>query len=288
MYQLAVVLAVVAALLIAVGAALQSRTAVGVRSERISRIRFLLILIRQPRWLTGAVASVSGVAVHVVALSIGPVSAIQPVGTVGLIFAVGARSALDRTRPSTRALIGSGIVIVGLAAFLVVLPHGEGSTHVPARGAVGMTVIALGIAGVALALPRRRVSLDVRAAAIAAGAGASFGVGAALIGAIGRQAAASLDAVLGWPTLLVIALLLVGGVAQQSAYRLARFAEVYAVVLVVDPLSAAFTGVLVFGDQIPTAPLNLAWVALAAGLTAAGVVVLSHVHPAHSREQSAT
>lgn len=287
MYQFAVGLAVGAALLIAIGAALQSLTAVGVRSPSRSRIGFLLVLIRQPRWLAGAVAAACGVGVHVVALSLGPVSAIQPVGTVGLIFAVWARAVLDRTRPSTRAIVGSAVVIVGLAAFLVVLPPGEGVNHVPARGAIGMAVIALGVAGVALALPRERVSVNVRAAAVAAGAGASFGVGAALIGVIGRRAARSVDAVLAWPTLLVVVLIVVGGVAQQYAYGLARFAEVYAVVLVADPFTAALTGVLVLGDPIPKAPLDLGWLAAAAAVTAAGVVVLSRNHPGHSRKEQA-
>lgn len=287
MYQWAVGFAVCAAFLIAVGAALQSRSATGVHSNSPHRIAFLLVLVRQPRWLLGALAGLCGVAVHVVALSIGPVSAIQPVGTVGLIFAVAARSALSRTRPSPGAVVGAVTVVIGLVAFLLVLPHGTGSTHVPVRGAVGMTVLALGISFIALTLPRVGVSVDIRAAAVAVGAGASFGVGAALIGAIGRRAAHNVDAVLSWPILLVILLMLVGGVTQQYAYRLARFAEVYAVLLVADPLTAAFTGVLVFGDPIPTTPLRLAWLAVAAGLTTVGVVVLSHDHPGHLRERGA-
>lgn len=288
MYRLAVGLAVGAAFLIAVGAALQSRSAVRARSTDDSRIAFLLVLIRQRRWLTGAVVSVSGVGVHVVALSLGPVSAIQPVGTVGLIFAVAARSALDRARPSARAVSGAVIVIVGLAAFLAVLPSGEGGSQLPARGAIGMAVIALGVVGVALLLPRGRVGVNVRAAAVAAGAGASFGVGAALIGVIGRRLGRSIDAVLAWPTLVVIVLMLAGGVAQQYAYGLARFAEVYAVVLVADPFTAAFTGVVVLGDPIPTAPLDLAWLAVAAALTASGVVILARDHPAHAKEERTT
>ncbi|HWC22814.1 MAG TPA: DMT family transporter [Flexivirga sp.] len=286
MYQLAVGLAVGAAFLIAVGAALQSRSAVRVRFTDDSRLGFLIVLIRQRRWLAGAVVSVCGVGVHVVALSLGPVSAIQPVGTVGLIFAVAAKAALDRARPSARAVSGAVVVIVGLAAFLLVLPPGEGRPQVPARGAVGMAVIALGIAGVALALPRERVGVNVRAAAAATGAGASFGVGAALIGVIGRRLARSVDTVLAWPTVVVIILMLAGGVAQQYAYGLARFAEVYAVVLVADPFTAAFTGVVVLRDPIPTAPLDLAWLAVAAALTAAGVVVLSRDHPARARGQA--
>lgn len=284
MYRFAVGLAVVAALLIAVGAALQSRTALDVTSPGRGRIAFLVVLVRQPRWLLGALASGCGVAAHVVALSLGPVTAIQPVGTVGLIFAIGAASALDRSRPRARAVVGSVIVIVGLAAFLLALPSGSGATEVPVRGTLAMAALAVVLAGSALALPRERVGLDARAAAVAVGAAASFGVGAALTGVIGHRVSRSASAVLAWPTLVVIVLLVVGGVAQQYAYRLARFAEVYAVLLVVDPLTAAFTGVLVFGDPFPTAPGRLAWLALAGGVTTAGVVMLSHHHPGHRRE----
>lgn len=284
MYPLAVGLAVGAALLLAVGAALQSDSAVGVRGRGQGRIGFLRVLITQPRWLLGAVACGCGVAVHVVALSIGPVSAIQPVGTVGLIFAVIVGARLKHVAPSRRAVAGSIAVVAGLAALLVVLPHGAGDNHPSPSGSLGMTFVALGVVTVALLVPRGAMGVNLRAGAMATGAGACFGVAAAFIGVVGRAVSQDIGNIIDWPIVLVIVLLAVGGVAQQSAYRLARFAEVYAIVLLIDPLAAGFTGVVLLGDVIPTTAPRLAWLAVAAAVAAAGVIVLSHDHPSHARE----
>ena len=97
MFVLAVLLAVVGAFLIAFGAELQEHAAVGVETARHRLLGFFLQLLRDGRWMVGAVLVVAGVGVHVIALTNGPVVAIQPVGSIGLLFAVGIKAANAKT-----------------------------------------------------------------------------------------------------------------------------------------------------------------------------------------------
>lgn len=281
MFALAVVLAVAAAMLIAFGVALQEHAAVSVVPRRRRSLSFFVELIRDTHWVAGAVLSAAGVAVHVIALTKGPVAAIQPVGTVGLLFAVGIKAAMDRTRLESLAICGCVAVIAGLAVVLTLLPHGVLPTTLNLAEAVLAGACALAFTGIALMLPDHALRTDVKAGAVALGAGMCFGVAAAVVSVLGRNVAANLTAVFSWPTLLVVVLLTCGGAAQQLAYRMARFAVVYAVLLTADPISAGFAGVLVLGEPMPSTPARLAGLALAAFAAFAGIVALAHARAAN-------
>jgi drug/metabolite transporter (DMT)-like permease len=281
MYALAVALAVVAALLIAFGAELQEHAAVRVSPRRNRLIAFFVQLLRDTGWVIGALSVATGVAVHIVALTNGPVAAVQPVGSVGVLFAVGIKAGLDRTRIERPAVLGSVAVIVGLVTLLMLLPHGTGTATVRPSAAVTAGVCAVGVTVAALLVNAGGVRSGVRAGALALGAGMCFGVSAALIGVVGRRTSRDLAAVVSWQTLLVVVLLVCGGVAQQLAYRVARFALVYAVLLTVDPLTAGLTGVLLLGEPMPSTRATRGGLVGAAVLVVTGIVVLAHARAAN-------
>jgi hypothetical protein len=277
-FVLAVLLAVVGAFLIAFGAELQEHAAVGVETARHRLLSFFLQLLSDGRWMVGALLVLAGVGVHVVALTNGPVVAIQPVGSIGLLFAVGIKAAIDRTRLEQRAVLGSAAVIAGLAGFLTLLPHDSASTRLPLLDTLLAGACALAVTATAWLLPVRNRFRDLRAGALAFGAGTCFGVGAAVIGVIGRRVQQDVTALWSWPTLLVVVLLVSGGAAQQVAYQMARFAVVYAVLLATD---AGFAGVLLLGERMPTTPAATAGLAVAALVAVAGVVVLARARAAN-------
>lgn len=273
MYALAIVLAVLGALLIAIGAALQERVAVRVPSTRGRLFGFFERLLDDPRWVAGALLAGCGVGIHMVALSNGPVTAIQPVGTVGLLFAIGTKAFLDHTGVPLMTVLGSLAVVLGLIGLLFSLPPGSGSGQLPLGKAVIATLCALVLTAVALTVP----ASTVKAGLLALGAGLSFGVSAAFIGVIGRRVGGNVAAVIGWPTVLAAILLIVGGTAQQLAYRQGRFAVVYAVLLVADPLSASITGIFVLGDPAPRTATGITLMSVGATVTVIGIAVLTHV-----------
>ncbi|HEY6933101.1 MAG TPA: DMT family transporter [Marmoricola sp.] len=281
MFVLAVILAVVAAGLIACGAEFQEHAAVRVGPSGRQVVGFFVRLLRDARWVAGALLAACGVGLHIVALTAGPVTAIQPVGSVGLLFAIGIKAIVDRTRFERLAITGSLAVIAGLATLLAALPHTAGTSTLRTAPAAAAGTGAVVLTGAALLLPARRVRPALRAGAIALGSGMCFGVAAAVVGVIGRRVEGDLAAVLDWPTLLVIVLLVAGGAAQQLAYRTARFAVVYAVLLTADPVTAGAAGVLLLGDPLPSTPARLAALALAALVAVAGIVVLAHARAAN-------
>lgn len=285
MFAVAVVLAAIGALLIAAGAATQERVVVTALDSR--RVRFFLRLLRNPRWLLGGVCAGAGVALHVVALSNGPVSVIQPIGTLGLLFAVVAKAVLDRRKLRPTAIAGCGAVVAGLAGLLIVLPRTAGHPSVPTGSALVLasaTVAAICVVLMLAAPP------GVKAVLLALTAGAAFGIGSAFIGVIGHRMPGDPGAVLNWLTLLIIVLLATGGIAQQQAYRMSRFALAYAVLLIADPVAASAVGILLLGDPLPASPFLLAWMGVSALVVVLGVVVLARSYAVESEriEESRT
>ncbi|HVW43375.1 MAG TPA: DMT family transporter [Amycolatopsis sp.] len=281
MFAVAVTLAAIGALLIAVGAAVQERVVVATHSTRLA---FFLQLLRNPRWLAGGVCGGLGVALHVVALSNGPVSVIQPVGTLGLLFAVVTKAILDRRRLPRAAIAGCAAVVAGLGGLLVVLPHGGAPPHLATGTAVVLTSVTIVVIAIALLVA---APPGVKAVLLALTAGAAFGMASAVIGVVGHRMAEQPGALIDWPTLLAVLLLVSGGIAQQNAYRMSRFALAYAVLLIADPVSASAVGVLLLGNPMPGSAFLAAWMGMSALVVVLGVVVLARsyaVEPQRSEE----
>ncbi len=276
---LAIALAVVGALFIAVGSVLQERVVVHTRLSG-GQIRFLLRLLSESRWLWGGVLAGIGVVLHVVALSHGPVSIIQPVGTAGLLFAVVTKALLDRRPVSARELIGSVAIIAGLAGLLTALPHAPKDHRLPDGTALLLGLAALAATGFVVLVGWWVTTGSAKAVALALAAGGAFGVGSALIGLIGHRTVQNPAAVLDWPTLVVVPILVLGGLSQQHAYRMRRFALVFALLEVSDPVTASSVGVLVLGEPMPDTIVKAAQMGASAFVIVLGVVVLAHSYTA--------
>ncbi|EIE99052.1 DMT family transporter [Saccharomonospora glauca] len=293
MLTIAVALAVVGAFLIAVGSALQERVVVGMRFLGGRGVRWLWRLVRQPRWLFGAAVAGAGVGLHVLALSHGPVSVIQPVGTSGLLFALVVKAVLDRRRLRLPEALGGVAIVAGLVGLLFALPATGKDPNLSTATAVLLAVVTLATAAVAVLVAWLVYSASVRAGALAFAAGTTFGVGSALVSTVGHRMLGDPLAIWDWPTLLVIVLLSTGGLAQQHAYRMRRFALTFAMLEVADPVTAATVGVLVLGEPLPDTALAAAWMGLSATVIVVGVVVLARSylvetpgHTAHARVDS--
>ncbi|WP_313886874.1 DMT family transporter [Saccharomonospora amisosensis] len=274
MLAFAVAMAVTGAMFIAVGSALQERVAVRSWTLGGGQLRFFLRLVKQPRWLLGAAFAGAGVALHVVALSFGPVSIIQPSGTTGLLFAVITKAVLDRRRIRLPELAGSMAIVVGLGGLLLALPHTPKDPVLSLPPALLLTVVTLGLNAAAMAVSWLVVSGSAKAIALGLAAGVTFGVGSALVGVVGHRAVADPAAVLDWLTLAIVVLLSIGGIAQQHAYRMRRFALAFAMLEISDPVAASSVGVLVLGEPMPETALRTASMGLSAAVIVVGVVVL--------------
>jgi len=163
----------------AVAAALQQHEAVRTTTRGIANPAMLWQLAHRPWWLAAIAAQGLGASLHLLALSFGPLTFVQPLGVTTLLFAVPLAALLHHHRVQLAELAAALIVLTGLALLLSVLPPGTGAGAVDAEPVSIMIVAAIALTATAVALAKV-VSGRLRSLLLASGAGISFGVTSAL------------------------------------------------------------------------------------------------------------
>ena len=171
--MLAVVAALGSALLVALASVLQHRAGHSSPDARLHRI------ISRPIWVAGAVVGVAGFALHVLALSRGSLSLVQPLLVSGLLFALPMSRALERRAIEAIEVIAAAAVVLGLAVFLLTAQPGQG--HSVANPAVLFWCVVSTAAAAAVGLAGAALRPDQRAAWLGFCAGAAYGLVAALL-----------------------------------------------------------------------------------------------------------
>jgi hypothetical protein len=272
------VAAVAGAPLVALGAALQQNAAGHCQSQ--SFLRLLTYLVRQPKWLLGALTTFGGAAMHIIALANGPLTVVQPLGMSGLPIAVLIAAAIDRRRVRRMEIMGALAVSLGLVSLLMLLPHESARPTLDGSSAAVLCGCAIALLGGAAVMARRNHGA-VNALFLAIGSGIGYGVFAALVRVSGSTALVGVTGTVFWVSGLAVLFCVLGLLFQQNAYRTGRFALSYATLLVVDPITGGLIGVLVLNEQLPGTFLANAGVLLACAITIAGVVVLARLSPHH-------
>jgi hypothetical protein len=94
------------------------------RSMISSRSR-LLRLLRMPRWWLAVLATLAAAGLHVAALGLGPLSLIQPLGVLTLVFALPLGARLAGWVVSRGEWVAAGWVALGLAGVGTVVRGGR-------------------------------------------------------------------------------------------------------------------------------------------------------------------
>jgi hypothetical protein len=155
------VIALLAAALFGVSTALQHRSAGLVSeahqgSDRVSA--FIARVLRHPLWIIGAIADIGGFVLHALALSLGPLTVVQPLLVSSIVFSVVLRELLERRWPRRSELVWATALTIGLVMFLTIsAPSGrlpQPADPVPAAVVgvlimVGMTLLARGVGALA-------------------------------------------------------------------------------------------------------------------------------------------
>ncbi|MGJ3509435.1 hypothetical protein [Enemella sp. A6] len=290
----AVTVAVIAAVCFAWAATLQHR-AIGQSLDRaqpdegrLLNPRRLWLLINSRGWLVGTALVGAGAALHIVGLTLAPVSIIQPVGVLAVPLAVLFAARLNRRRPSRRLLGFALITVAGITTFVFLSVTHDSAKHAvnSARAPWGLgvlSVLMIGCVVIALVRPARDQCL-----AWAAAAAAGFGLGSALL----RMLTLLWHREAGWGPLVLYAVLMLlswtaGAWFHQQAYAAGPAEVVLGVLNVIDPLVAVVFGVLILGEGgLLTVPVTIT-MAVVGLVAAAGVVLLSRHHPEARRMRSA-
>ncbi|MFF9623226.1 DMT family transporter [Streptomyces griseosporeus] len=263
---LSVLLSLVSAVAYAGGAIVQEQVAVSSPGEQFAPLR-------RPGWWAAVAMNGLGGLLHVVALAYGPLSLVQPLGALTIVFALPMAALFVRRRAGATAWRGAIMATVGLAGLLSLVGNADAQSlstpqRVGAALVTGGAVAALMVAGRAA---HRHPA--VRSVLLATASGIAFGMSSVFTKTVavdwtGGVAASDL------PSLGVIAVFAVAGVLlSQAAYQGGGLAAPLATLTVVNPVVAAAIGITMFDETFRYGTTGTA-LALACGVVAAGGLIL--------------
>src|SRR5262245_27660366 len=174
------------------------------------RIRLLLDLLRQPRWVAGVALDLFSFAVQGLALAFGPLALVQPIAATDVLFALPLIARKYRRRLTRQDMIGAGMVTGGVAVFLVVSTP-TGGLGVPALVKWTPVLFAVAVLVAISAAAALRVRGRARVVWLAAAAGITYGLLDALTkSTVDLLSTRGLGTVLSWEPYALIAASLVG------------------------------------------------------------------------------
>ncbi|MEU0083388.1 DMT family transporter [Streptomyces sp. NPDC006274] len=262
---LSVLLSLVSAVAYAAGAILQEHVATTTPSRPYAPLH-------QPGWWAAVALNGTGAVLHVVALAYGPLSLVQPLGALTIVFALPMAALFVRRRAGSTAWRGAIMATVGLAGLLALTGETE-SRPLDATGRGALAIATLGTVAL-LFLAAQGVHRPIkRSMLLAVAAGVAFGIASVFTKSVAVDWLWS-SPFAQWPSLAVIAALATGGLLlSQASYRGAGLAAPLATLTVVNPVVAAVVGITMFGEGFRYGVAGTV-LALACGAVAAGGLIL--------------
>lgn len=264
---LSVLLSLVSAVAYAAGAIVQERVAAGGDSRPYAPLR-------NGAWWVAVGLNGVGAVLHVVALAYGPLSLVQPLGALTIVFALPMAAVFVRRRAGRTAWRGAVMATVGLAGLLALT--GDAGSH--SLGGPEQLMLATGTFGGVVAVVLLAKGLHrpmLRSVVLATGAGVAFGMASVFTKTVAVEWTSG-AVKSGLPTLLVIAALAAAGLLlSQAAYRGAGLTAPLATVTVVNPVVAAAVGITMFGEQFRYGVTGTLLALGCGALAAAGLVLLT-------------
>ncbi|MYU35767.1 hypothetical protein GTW52_22095 [Streptomyces sp. SID8358] len=264
---LSVLLSLVSAVAYAAGAIVQERVAATGDPRAFAPLRSGV-------WWWAVALNGAGAVLHVVALAYGPLSLVQPLGALTIVFVLPMAALFVGRRAGRTAWRGALMATVGLGGLLA-LTGGAGSHALSGTDRFALTVGSFGAVVALLLLSasvRRRMP---RSMVLATGAGVAFGMASVFTKTVAVEWTSGTVGS-GLPTLLVIAGLATAGLLlSQAAYRGAGLTAPLATVTVVNPVVAAAVGITFFGEQFRFATTGALVASGCGALAAAGLVLLT-------------
>ncbi|MEU4985718.1 DMT family transporter [Streptomyces sp. NPDC021969] len=263
---LSVLLSLVSAVAYAGGAIVQEQVAASSPGAQYAPLR-------RPAWWAAVSLNGLGGLLHVVALALGPLSLVQPLGALTIVFALPMAALFVGRRAGATAWRGALMATVGLAGLLSLVGASDAQSldtaqRVGAALVTGGAIVALMIAGRAA---HRHPA--VRSILLATASGIAFGMSSVFTKTVavdwnGGVSAGDL------PSLAVIGVLATAGmVLSQASYRGAGLAAPLATLTVVNPVVAAVVGITMFGETFRYGTAGTV-LALSCGVVAAGGLIM--------------
>ncbi len=294
---LAICLALLSAVLLAIGTQLQNGAVGDQKKAALSgrshlKLNQLIHLIRRPQWVTGLVLTIAALALQFTALLLAPLILVQPIGAIALVITSLLNAKITKTRLNKASVLAIILCTTGLGAF-VVMAH-EVAVEPDIDNNALMLILTMAIALIAtFAFIFFKGAERFSPITFILGAGALFGFVATLTKVVvkrlfqqdgfNRLISFQGEFVTDGLTLLALLCMLAAGLLGawfvQNAYASGPPDLVVAGLTVIDPLVAVSIGVVLLNEAMNAPwPVMLGFVASGA-ISVVGVFLLSKVHP---------
>ncbi|MET9119142.1 DMT family transporter [Streptomyces longwoodensis] len=278
---LSVLLSLVSAVAYAAGAIAQEQVAVSSPDGQYAPLR-------RPGWWAALALNGLGGLLHVVALAYGPLSLVQPLGALTIVFALPMAALLVRRRAGATAWRGAIMATVGLAGLLSLVGASDaqslsGAQRVFVALVTGGAVVALMVAGRAA---HRHPA--VRSVLLATGSGIAFGMSSVFTKTVAVDWSGGVTAS-DVPSLAVIGVFATAGVLlSQASYKDAGLAAPLATLTVVNPVVAAVVGITMFGETFRYGTTGTALALSCAVVAGGGLILLTTERIGHTETEAGT
>ncbi|MEU0943592.1 DMT family transporter [Streptomyces canus] len=263
---LSVLLSLVSAVAYAGGAIVQEQVAVSHPDEHYAPLR-------RPSWWAAVALNGLGGLLHVVALAYGPLSLVQPLGALTIVFALPMAALFVGRRAGATAWRGAIMATVGLAGLLSLVGASDAQSLSTAQRVFAGLVTAAAVVALMIAGRAAHRHPVVRSVLLATASGIAFGMSSVFTKTVAVDWTGGVTAV-DLPALATIGVLATAGLMlSQASYRGAGLAAPLATLTVVNPVVAAAVGITMFGETFRYGTTGTA-LALSCGVVAAGGLIL--------------
>ncbi|CAM5342858.1 hypothetical protein SBADM41S_04104 [Streptomyces badius] len=264
---LSVLLSLISAVAYAAGAIIQERVATTDDNAWHA-------LLRNSVWWVAVVLNGIGAVLHVVALAYGPLSLVQPLGALTIVFALPMAALFVGRRAGATAWRGALMATAGLGGLLALTGNAEPHTLNGAEQAL-LASVTFGAVAALVALSRTLRRPVLRSIVLATGAGAAFGMASVFTKTVAVEWTSGSVRSGALPLLVIAGLAAAGLFLSQAAYRGAGLTAPLATVTVVNPVVAAAIGITLFGEHFRLGAPGTVLALSCGALAAAGLIMLT-------------
>ncbi|BBZ45914.1 DMT family transporter [Mycobacterium parmense] len=265
--DMAVLLALAAALAAAVGNVVRQRAAQEVTDKPVGHLALFGMLLRDRKWWLGGIGDVSSYVLIAAALDKGSVILVTALQVTALLFALPVYARLSRHRITGREWAWAVLLAAALAVAITVGNPAVGHERAPMSAWLAVVLVMGPLLGLCLLGARMWSDRPVAALLLAAVAGSLLGVFAVLTKSIVDILEHDAGHLLRTPELYGWVFAGAAGmIYHQSAYRAGALTASFPTIIVAKPVVGAVLGVTVLGETLHTG--GAGWLVLAVAVTA--------------------
>lgn len=267
--DIAILLALGAALCVAVGDVLQQRSAQDVTDQPVGHVALMLRLLKDKQWWLGSLVAAGGFGLQAAALAFGSVLLVQALLVTSLLFALPLSAWWVGRRISRTQWLWAVLLAVAVAVIVSVGNPSKGQ----ARAGIELWIWVIATLGPALLLCLLGAKIwagkPVAAVLLGLVAGSLWGLFAVLTKGVVDQLDDGVMAMIKTPELYPWAVVALAATAvQQSAFRAGSMAASLPAVTVSEPMVGSILGIAILGETLR--PGESGWFVL--GLAVAAMV----------------